>query len=418
MILSKPYGITSELGEIDTLSHEITIGYSEATYYNSGRCFFEATSSRERFKSTRYKELALDFSSDMSTRQAAKRLNRIRLESKGTIATSYRNLVEREGSLLQSHIEEKCTEELTRNGFTPNGELQEGTELNISEPSYIPQPAIEDAAIKLNIWDYDTSDYELPEETVNVSIDDVCVKRQTQTRPRDKEKEQPKRVDNTVLHIESSKKTYILNALSLMDGIKLLIGFLLYNGLIGKQIVIFADGAKTIHSAVLKMLHFANCKIILDWYHLEKKCKELLSMALTGSKVRNEFLSLLLPCLWLGDVDSALLKLQNIDAKKVKNHDCINQLTEYLRRVKTYIPCYALRKELGLRNSSNMGEKANDIVVANRQKHNGMSWSNQGSAAFASIAAANFNHEIMRWVQLRSINFRLVHDTDCNLIAS
>ena len=35
----------------------------------------------------------------------------------------------------------------------------------------------------------------------------------------------------------------------------------------------------------------------------------------------------------------------------------------------------ALRANLGLRNSSNPVEKANDLVVAGRQKHNGMAWS-------------------------------------------
>jgi hypothetical protein len=39
------------------------------------------------------------------------------------------------------------------------------------------------------------------------------------------------------------------------------------------------------------------------------------------------------------------------------------------------IPVYAVRRQLGLRNSSNRGEKANDLLVAARQKHNGMSWS-------------------------------------------
>jgi hypothetical protein len=31
-----------------------------------------------------------------------------------------------------------------------------------------------------------------------------------------------------------------------------------------------------------------------------------------------------------------------------------------------------VRRELGLRNSSNQGEKANDLLVAARQKHHGM----------------------------------------------
>jgi hypothetical protein len=91
----------------------------------------------------------------------------------------------------------------------------------------------------------------------------------------------------------------------------------------------------------------------------------------------------------------------------VKNHDYIRVLIDYLRRVRDYIPCYALRKELGLRNSSNLGEKANDIVVSNRQKHNGMSWSEDGSLSFATVSSASNNSEIEDWVHNHKINFKL-----------
>lgn len=353
-------------------------------------------------------ELTLEFATDTSTRKASSRINRIRLESNGgIIPTTYRNIVEREGHAMQLQLESKCTDALAQNGFDNDGALNENTDFIPDQQQHIEQAVIENAAINLNIWNYDAIDYELPREAVNISIDDVCVKRQTETRPKDERTQQAKRVDNTVIHVESNKKSYILNANSLRSCIKLLIGFLLYNGLLKKQIVIFADGARSIHGIVEKMLSFANYKIILDWYHLNKKCKEQLSMALKGSKIRNEFLDLLMPCLWFGNVDGAIKLLHGIESKKVKNYDCIRALTDYLQRVRGYIPCYALRKELGLRNSSNLGEKANDIVVSNRQKHNGMSWSNDGSVAFASVATASHNREIEEWVRSRNIKFVL-----------
>ena len=349
----------------------------------------------------------MDFATDTSVRTSVKRLNRIRLEDKGVIATTYRNLIEREGAAIQDCIARRSEAELLSNGFDSNAELCEGTVFVPEKQSNTAQAAIENAAMKLNIWEYDASAYELPEETVNISIDDVCVKRQTETRPKDAGTEQPKRVDNTVIHVENRGKSYILNAESLFDGIKLLIGLLLANGLLGKQLVIFTDGARTIHSMIAKMLSFANCKVILDWYHLKKKCQEQLSMALKGSKIRNEFLDELLPCLWYGNVDSAIKKLHNIDPKKVKNYDYISKLIEYFERVRFYMPCYAIRKELGLRNSSNQGEKSNDIVVANRQKHNGMSWSGNGSVSFATVSAASKNNEIGNWIALNEVIFML-----------
>jgi len=175
--------------------------------------------------------------------------------------------------------------------------------------------------------------------------------------------------------------------------------------------VFFTDGAREIHKEISRMFGFANYKIILDWYHLEKKCKELLSMALKGREIRNDFLDELTPCLWFGNIDGAIRLLENISPKKVKNHDKIAELIGYFERVREYVPCYALRAELGLRNSSNLGEKANDLVVSLRQNHNGMSWSDDGSHAFASVASAHKNMELHNWIYCNDIGFTFViHD--------
>ena len=84
------------------------------------------------------------------------------------------------------------------------------------------------------------------------------------------------------------------------------------------------------------------------------------------------------------------------------------ELIKYLERVRNYIPRYDLRAELGLRNPSNLGEKSNDLVVSSRQKHNGMSWSADGSFALASVCAASANGEIINWVQSSSLSFKFV----------
>lgn len=63
---------------------------------------------------------------------------------------------------------------------------------------------------------------------------------------------------------------------------------------------------------------------------------------------------------------------------------------------------------MGLRNSSNPVEKANDTCVAKRQKHNGMSWSPSGSSALAIISAAVSNGELSQWLSERTLNFKMV----------
>lgn len=57
----------------------------------------------------------------------------------------------------------------------------------------------------------------------------------------------------------------------------------------------------------------------------------------------------------------------------------------YLERKKDAIVCYAIRAGLNQHNSNNCVEKENDILVAQRQKHNVMSWSKQGSGSIAAI---------------------------------
>ena len=403
---TKAYVIESELGEITTHTHKLT-GASGQPDYDSGTSFFEPTASREKFKSARMMELILDYSTDMSVRKATRRLNRIRHESQGIIATTYRNTVEREGQKIAEHIEKKCEEALESNGFSVAGELKEDTEFTAETSQSMPIEAIGAAMAERNVKKAYVSEYESPECTVNVSIDDVGVKRQTETRPHG-EKEQPKRVNNSVIHVESAAGKYILNSSGLLGVLKLLLGFLLSGGLLKKQLVFFTDGAREIHNAISRMFAFANYKIILDWYHLRKKCRELLSMALSGAKIRNEFLKELMPCLWFGNVDGAIKLLQNIDPKKVRNPEEIKNLIGYFERCRDYIPNYALRKELGLRNSSNLGEKSNDLIVSSRQKHNGMSWSDDGSPAFASVAAAYCNQQLLNWVYSRNINFDFV----------
>ncbi|GJG66685.1 hypothetical protein PRLR6025_01540 [Prevotella lacticifex] len=72
-----------------------------------------------------------------------------------------------------------------------------------------------------------------------------------------------------------------------------------------------------------------------------------------------------------------------------------------------FVPCYAVRHMIGLRTSSNRVEKANDLIVAKRQKHNGMSWSFKGSGALASIKCAHLNGELSCWIRNRTINEEL-----------
>ena len=68
---------------------------------------------------------------------------------------------------------------------------------------------------------------------------------------------------------------------------------------------------------------------------------------------------------------------------------------------------YGIRKKLGLRNSSNTGEKMNDLVVSYRQKHDGISWSESGSVSLASIEVLKRNRKWAKWFEEGDLEFNL-----------
>ena len=80
-----------------------------------------------------------------------------------------------------------------------------------------------------------------------------------------------------------------------------------------------------------------------------------------------------MPILWHGLTPNAIELLETIDKDDIKNMKAIKKLIAYLKRNEQSIPCYAIRKKIGLCNSSAIGEKMNDLIVSKRQKHNGMS---------------------------------------------
>ncbi len=59
----------------------------------------------------------------------------------------------------------------------------------------------------------------------------------------------------------------------------------------------------------------------------------------------------------------------------------------------------------------------NDLVVANRQKHKGMSWSYDGSGSLASITALIKNGESSTWIAEGRIPFEPVSQSSEDLAA-
>ncbi len=387
--------------------------------YNSAQHLFPKLNAKEWYKTSGFKEIAIVYgSTEDSYRKTSKLINRIRHQEGATPTRTLRDNTEIEGSKLVNLIEYKSQKILRDNEFTEEGVFEGKVEkYHVETVVTLPEEKVAKAREvcrsrlegKSELTDNPVS-YEDPEQTVNISIDDVGVKKQKESRKTegDSEREQTEYVHNTVVHVEKGKKSYILNGYGIRSVLKILIAFLVNNELLKYRLQFFIDGHTILQRAILKCFSwYKNIAIILDWYHLDKKCKEQLSLAMKGRDIRNKAMSELYPLLWYGLVDKAIEYLRTIDENLIKNKEAMEKLTGYFERNKPYIPCYAVRKELGLRNSSNIGEKMNDLIVSQRQKHNGMSWSIPGSVALASITAMVRNNEYKKWFEEGNIELKL-----------
>jgi hypothetical protein len=399
------------------VTHSIVQG--DKVIYNTGSDVFTELRVNEFYRTSGFKEIAMIYGdTEKSYRKTAKLINRHRHQQEdGTPSRTLQENTQIEGSRLLNYIEDKSRSILEANGFTQDGMCGENMVSINDQPVILAEEQIvqayERCCTKHNVPAEVLNNpviYENPVNTVNCAVDDVNVKKQKEDRERyvNTGEHKVQYVHNTVAHVEKAGHKYVLNGHGIKSVLRFFLAFILHNGLCGCRFQFFTDGHKILNESILKFFcWYKNIGIILDWYHLEKKCKETLSLAMKGYKLRNEFLRELMPLLWYGLTDKAKALLEGIEATSVKNQEQLEKLIAYLERNKPYIPCYEIRKELGLRNSSAIGEKMNDLVVSDRQKHNGMSWSENGSVALAVITALKRNKEHKRWFEKEEIEFKL-----------
>lgn len=410
----KPYRVEGEIGRItfDTYWVEQTGEAADDT----ARSPFPTLHAKEWYRTTGFKELALVYGTvEKSYRKTTALINRVRHQEDATPSRTLRDNTEYEGRQIMAHMEQQATAILHKHEFTTGGTPTE-TAADHSQQALVTLPlehveqAVQ-ACAPAPKWVTEMADnpvpYEDPAHSTNVSLDDVGVKRQKVTRKGTPEPSQKRKyVHNTIAHIAHASASYLISGHGVVNVLRLVLAFLLSNHLLQYNLIFFVDGQRTLYAAILRAFAwFKPVQLILDWYHLEKRCKQQLSLALKGRTIRNAVLERLFPCLWHGCVDRAIALLQAIEPAQIKNQKALTELIGYLERNHPYLPCYAVRKRLGLRNSSNRGEKANDLVVSDRQKHNGMSWSRCGSVALAAVTTLVRNQEYTLWFQTGTLAF-------------
>ena len=170
-----------------------------------------------------------------------------------------------------------------------------------------------------------------------------------------------------------------------------------------RLVLLLADAARWIRSlfATLASLH-AHSILILDWFHLRKRVGELASMICAGRKAKAALLRPLLRHLWQGQVEEAIGLLEAYRSQ-ARNCERLDELLVYLRERQPIIPNYRARRASREYIGSGHVEKANDLIVAKRQKGAGMHWSIETSDALAALRTLMLNGGWERYWQHREV---------------
>lgn len=173
------------------------------------------------------------------------------------------------------------------------------------------------------------------------------------------------------------------------------------NLLFTRHLSFHTDGARNLKTEIDRAFGFCSYSLLLDWYHLDHRIYSLLSMALAGDlRTKRTYKAEVSAQLWVGNYRKAISILESFKQRGiVRNIRRLDEAIQYIKGKASNLTSYSLHKAQGRKNSSSGAEKANDLIVANRQKHRGMSWTLLGGVALANVAWAMLNGQLENFVK-------------------
>lgn len=159
-------------------------------------------------------------------------------------------------------------------------------------------------------------------------------------------------------------------------------------------VVAITDGAQVIRQH-LHAVFGATLVILLDWYHLGKKVRDLMSMIARNNDEKILHLKFVFYHLWRGEIYTVLHHLET--KVQPRNKETLRELIRYLDKHRDEIIDYRRRKKAGKMIGSGYIEKACDQVVGHRQKNKGMSWREAGSRGLGILRVVELNHQWNRF---------------------
>ena len=296
--------------------------------------------------------------------------------------------------------------------------------------------------------------FEDPLHTAYCTVDDVLVhlqqKKVVKKNGQECVKTQGSWVYHTVAHVEVDSlettedgnekivtRVYTLEARTQEVAFSRLMAFLILNGLEDRYLVFFTDGEETLKTIPDRIFKDWPHVHYMDYYHIKERLSEIFSRVFKAGKIVDDtiepeyfkngkvkkssikmitrsqyYLRTLISILWSGNVQDAktwLEKMKQSSDLKPKGAVALDEAIGYLTRKGNRIPCFYLRKLLGLRNTSNSVEISNNILVARRQKKKGCSWATDGSFACSENTCLYANEEAEAYFTKGSITFSLRH---------
>jgi hypothetical protein len=169
------------------------------------------------------------------------------------------------------------------------------------------------------------------------------------------------------------------------------------------SLLLIADGARWIRTFFTDVLSQVKQKtMILDWHHLKQKCLELSSRICRSRTAKAQLLRRLYRRLWRGDVPAAVAVLE-AHRPETRNETKLDELISYLQARAAWMVNYRQRRIEQKYIGSAHVEKANDVIVARRQKNRGMQWSEATSDALAALRTLMLNGGWNRYWQQREV---------------
>jgi hypothetical protein len=158
-----------------------------------------------------------------------------------------------------------------------------------------------------------------------------------------------------------------------------------------RYLLLIADGARWMGTFFSDMLREVTQKaMIVDWYHLEQKCRGLSSRICRTKAAKTQLLRRLEWRLWRGNVPGAIMVLE-AHRCEARNAAKLDELISYLQARAAWMVNYRQRRIERQERGSAQVEKANDLIVARRQKGRGMQWSAATSDALAALRTLMLN---------------------------